>query len=132
MAMPLIAESVVVSRIVPLPQLRQELTAVERYVLGRVAIHTCNHDGAIPYIAPNRHQFSVALTLAAPDVRLLLASTHEYASFEEVAFRLSRLGRRMVQRVFRLVPLEDVLDREIEFDRMRALMRNEWEVMDIG
>jgi hypothetical protein len=109
------------------PRLRQELTELERYVLGRVAIHTCNHDGAIPYIAPNAYQFSVALALAAPDVRALLASTRDYASFRQVSFRLSRVGWRLVRRLFRLTPLEEVMEREIKFDRLRTLMRDVWE-----
>jgi hypothetical protein len=125
--MPQFAEPIVVANIVTLPQLRQELTEIERHVLGRVAIHTCNHDGAIPYVAPNAYQFSIALALAAPGVRALLASTREYVSFRRVSFRLSRVGWRLVQQLFRLAPLEEVMEREIKFDRLRTLMRDVWE-----
>lgn len=113
-----------------LPQLRQELTAIEVHVLKCVAAHTCNHSCAIPYIAPNSHQFSVALALAAPDLRLLLASTDTYTSFSKVSFRLSGFGWRIVQRLFHVIPQEEVVAREIEFDKMRTMMRNDWEAWD--
>ena len=130
MAVPLIAEPGAAANIVTLPQLRRELAAIELHVLKCVAVHTHNHGGAIPYIAPNSHQFSVALALAAPDLRLLLASTNTYRAFSKASFWLSGFGWRVVQRLFHVIPQEEVVAREIEFDKMRTLMRNDWEAWD--
>jgi hypothetical protein len=48
------------------------------------------------------------------------------------AFRLSRLGEVIARRVLRLVPVEEDMAREREFDRMRTLMRNRWAGWEAG
>lgn len=116
------------ANVLSLPRLDRELTPIEHYVLARVAVHTWNFNGQIPYRAPNRHQFAVALNLAAPDVRLLAASPWERGSYRRVTFRLSGFGERTVRWLFRLVPADDDQARAVAFDKMRALMRNEPEV----
>ena len=43
-------------------------------------------------------------------------------------FRLSRLGEAAARRVLHLVPAQADWGREREFDQMRELMRNKWEI----
>jgi hypothetical protein len=116
------------ARVVHLPRFAKELTPIERHILGCVAVHTWTHDGRNPFVAPNPHQLSVALGLAAPDVRLLTVAVSP-ASFRQ-SFRLTRLGKYVVQRLFQLVPAEDDQRRELEFTKMRRLMENTWEAYD--
>jgi hypothetical protein len=65
----------------------------------------------------------VAASLASPEVRLLVATASHLPSFS-----LSRLGEYVARRTLRLVPWEVDQAREIAFDRMRNLMRNDWEI----
>lgn len=115
------------ANVLVLPRRDRELQLIEQYVLARVAVHTWTFNGQIPYRAPNRHQFAAALALAGPGVRLLTASHWGGGSYRRVTFRLSGLGERTVRRLFHLVPAEAVQEREVAFDKLRALMRNEWE-----
>lgn len=98
---------------------------MERQVLTCVAVHHWNHGGSIPYRPPTAHQVRVARWLAGPDLRLLCR-----VGGRRPSFRLSRLGEVIAQRALRLVPAVADMAREREFDRMRALMRNEWETID--
>jgi hypothetical protein len=50
-------------------------------------------------------------------------------SFQQ-SFRLTRLGRRVVRRLFRLVPAREDQRRELEFTKMRRLMQRAWEPRD--
>jgi hypothetical protein len=108
-----------------LPRLAQELTPIERYILRCVAVHTWAHECAIPFVAPNTHQYAVALGLAAPGIPLLMVVVSP-GSLQQ-SFRLTRLGRYVVQRLFHLVPADDDQRRELEFTKMRRLMQNAWE-----
>lgn len=112
-------------RVVRLPRLVQELTLIERHILGRVAVHTWTHDGSIPFVAPNAHQFAVALGLAAPGIHLLEVVVSP-VSFRQ-SFCLTRLGAYVVRRLFRLVPAHADQRRELAFTKMRRLMQNAWE-----
>lgn len=119
------AASVASSSLAPvvlLPVVLHELAAIQRHILARVAVHTWTHDGSIPFVPPNAHQAAVAVSLAAPEVRLLVATASRPRSFS-----LSRLGEYAARRTLRLVPSEVDQAREVEFDRMRYLMRNDWE-----
>jgi hypothetical protein len=109
--------------ILRLPCISQELSIVERHVLTCVAVHHWNFGGSIPYRPPTAHQADVASWLAGPDLRLL-----SLLGGRKPCFRLSRLGEKIARRLLKLVPAEQDMAREREFDRMRALMRNEWEV----
>jgi hypothetical protein len=111
------------STVVLLPIVLHELAAIQRHILARVAVHTWTHGGSIPFVPPNTHQATVAASLAAPEVRLLVLTASCPASFS-----LSRLGEYVARRMLCLVPWEVDQTREIEFDRMRALMRNDWEI----
>jgi len=111
-----------------LPRVLHDLTLVQRHILGRVAVHSWTHDGAIPFIAPNAHQFAVALALAAPGVHLLEVVVSPI-SFRQ-SFRLTRLGGYVVRHLFRLVPAGDDRRRELEFTKMRQLMLNAWATHD--
>jgi hypothetical protein len=107
-----------------LPCVIYALDAMQKYVLGRVAVHNWTHRGEIPYIPPNPHQASIAFGLAVPGVRLLLPTSLM------PSYKLSRLGDIAVHRLFRFVDVNLDHDREREFDRMRALVRNDWETSD--
>jgi len=104
-----------------LARIQEELTPIERHVLGRAAVHCWRFDGDIPYAPPNAHQRAIAYTLAAPGVRLLREVT------ARPTFRLTGLGARIVKRLYRLVDEEWDIRREIEFWRMSVLMWNDWE-----
>lgn len=112
-------------RVVRLPRLVQELTLIERHILGCVAVHSWTHGNTIPFVAPNAHQFAVALGLAAPGVRLLEVAVSPVC-FQQ-SFRLTRLGAYVVRRLFRLVPAHADQRRELAFTKMRRLMQNAWE-----
>ncbi len=71
------------------------------------------------------HQLRVARSLAGPDLRVLLQ-----IGGRRPCFRLSCLGESVARRVLHLVPAQADQAREREFDRMRALMRNDWETID--
>jgi len=71
------------------------------------------------------HQEGVARVLAGPDLRLL-----SLLGGRKPCFRLSRLGEVIARRMLHLVQAEQDIAREREFDRMRSLMRNEWEIGD--
>jgi len=105
-----------------LPRILRDPTAIELHVLARIAVHSWGRE-AVPYYPPNDHQRAVALALSAAGVRLVIRTAGDRPSF-----RLSRLGERVARRVLRLVPADLDRKRELEFDRMRALMRNDWEV----
>jgi hypothetical protein len=115
-------------RVVRLPRLVQELTLIERHVLGRVAVHSWTHDGSIPFVAPTAHQFAIGLALAAPGVRLLEVVVSPI-SFQQ-SFRLTHLGAYVVRRLFRLVPAHEDQRRELAFTKMRQMMCNAWETHD--
>jgi hypothetical protein len=114
--------------VVRLPGLGQELTLIERHILGRVAVHAWTHEGTIAFVAPNTYQGTVALGLAAPGIRLLEMAVSPI-SFQQ-SFRLTHLGCRVVLRLFRLVPTRDDQRRELEFTKMRRLMQQAWETHD--
>ncbi len=109
--------------ILRLPCVPQEMSIVERHVLTCVAVHHWNFGGSIPYRPPTAHQEDVACWLAGPDLRLL-----RLLGGRKLCFRLSRLGEMIARRMLRLVPAEQDMAREREFDRMRSLMRNAWEI----
>ena len=111
-----------------LPRLVHELTLIERHLLGRVAVHSWTHEGAIPFVAPNAHQFAVALGLTAPGVHLLEVVVSP-VTFRQ-SFRLTHLGAYVVRRLFHLVPARDDQRRELAFTKMRQLMQNTWETHD--
>jgi len=113
--------------IIRLPRIPQELTVVQRHVLTCVAVHHWNFGGSIPFLPPTAHQERVARWLAGPDRRLL-----HMLRKRRSAFRLSRLGEMIARRLLRLTPAVEDMAREREFDRMRALMRNDWETNDDG
>src|SRR5258706_11962784 len=69
-----------------LPYSIRELSDIQRYILARVAVHGWTHGGSIPFVPPNAHQARVALRLAAPEMRLLIATSSRPRSY-----RLSRL-----------------------------------------
>lgn len=104
------------------------LSEIEGHVLSPVAVHCWTHDGAIPYIPPNRYQALVARRLAVRDVRLLLAFSIRRGGHS--AYCLSRLGEHVAHRVLDVVFASYDGEQECEFDRMRSLMRNEWEVSE--
>jgi hypothetical protein len=106
-------------------QVLHNLSRIQRHVLGRVALHSWTHNGDIPFVAPNAHQFAVAMGLAAPGVRLLDVAVSP-VSFQQT-FRLSRLGAYVVPRLFHLVAADEDQCRELEFTKMRRLMQNAWE-----
>jgi len=105
-----------------LPRILRDPTAIEAHMLARIAVHSWSRED-VPYYPPNEHQRAVALALSAAGVRLVT-----YTPGDRPSFRLSRLGERVARRVLRLVPADVDQRRESEFDRMRALMRNDWEV----
>jgi hypothetical protein len=107
-----------------LPHVLHDLTLVQRHILGRVAVHSWTHNGAIPFVAPNAHQLAVALELAAPSVHLLEVIVLPVSLRQ--SFRLTHLGSYMVQHLFRLVPAREDQRRECEFTRMRQFMYNDW------
>jgi hypothetical protein len=102
-----------------LPRMLHEFSEIQRHVLARAAMHSLRFDGKIPYIPPTPLHRDIAFSLA--DVRLLTLTS------KRPAFSLSRLGLLVVHRLFRIVPARWVIEREIEFEFMRALMRNHWE-----
>jgi hypothetical protein len=113
---------------VALPSVLYDLSVVQRHILARVAVHAWTHDGSIPFVAPNAHQFAVALGLAAPGIRLLEVSVSP-VSFQQ-SFRLTRLGAYVVRRLFCLVPAQDDQRREREFTKLRQMMHNDWGTHD--
>jgi len=114
--------------IVSLPRVLHDLSEVQWHILARVAVHSGTHAGAIPFVAPNPHQFAVALGLAAPDVHLLEVAVSPVSFCQ--SFRLTHLGCYVVRRLFRLVPADDDRRQELEFTKMRQLMHNDWETRD--
>src|SRR5258707_5972852 len=111
--------------VVALPRLLYELTDIQRHILARAAVHGWTHGGSIPFVPPNAHQALVAVRLAAPEMRLLIAASARHPSY-----RLSRLGQSAVRRVLHLVPAQRDQASEIEFDRLRTFMENAWETND--
>jgi hypothetical protein len=111
--------------ILRLPCIPQELSIIERHVLTCVAVHHWSHKGEIPYWPPTAHQEDVARWLAGPDLRLLQMWGKRWP-----CFCLSQLGDAVARRLLRLVPAKLDMAREREFDRMRSLMRNDWEIGD--
>jgi hypothetical protein len=114
--------------LVALPSVLYDLSVVQRHILARVAVHAWTHDGGIPFVAPNAHQFAVALGLAAPGIRLLEVAVSP-VSFQQ-SFRLTHLGAYVVRRLFRLVPAQDDQRREREFTKLRQMMHNDWATHD--
>jgi hypothetical protein len=108
-----------------LPCSIRELSDIQRYILARVAVHSWTHGGSIPFVPPNAHQASIAARLAAPEMRLLIATSGRRPSY-----RLSRLGQSAVRQVLHLVPAQRDQASEIEFDRLRTFMENVWETGD--
>jgi hypothetical protein len=90
-----------VAHIVVLPRLLCDLSEIEAYVLARVATHDWTCGGTLPYIAPTAHQRRVALGLAAPGVRLLVASSW---GRRRCVFWLTDLGDVVARRVLRMTP----------------------------
>src|SRR5690349_15800499 len=115
------------ANILPLPRLLHELSAIQRHVLGRVAAHGWTQGGAIPYIPPNAHQRDVARALADAPFRLVVASR---VAQRRASFRLTHLGELAARRLLPVVLTDTDRARECEFDRLRWLMRNEWETCD--
>jgi hypothetical protein len=108
-----------------LPCSIRDLSDIQRYILARVAVHSWTHGGSIPFVPPNAHQATVAARLAAPEMRLLIATSSRPRSY-----RLSRLGQCAVRQVLHLVPAQRDRAREIEFDRLRTFMEHAWETGD--
>jgi hypothetical protein len=104
-----------------LPRILHEFTDVQRHVLARIAVHTWRFDGEIPYTPPTSWQCEIAFVLAEADMRLLALVS------KRPAFRLTRLGIHVVSRLFHIVPARWSIEREIELEFLRALMRNKWE-----
>jgi hypothetical protein len=102
-----------------LPRMLHEFSEVQRHVLARVATHTMQYEGKIPFIPPTSVQKDIALSLV--DVRLLKLTSHQ------PAFQLSRLGLLVAHRLFRIVPVRWLVEQERGFEFMRALMTNHWE-----
>ena len=102
-----------------LPRMLHEFSEIQRQVLARATTHSLTFDGKIPYIPPTPLQRDIAFSLA--DVCLL-----NFIS-KQPAFQLSRLGFFVASRLFRIVPARWLVEREREFEFMRALMSNHWE-----
>lgn len=111
-----------------IPCLLHDLTEIQRHILARIVVHTCGHDASIPFIAPNSHQYAVALGLAAPGVRLLEVTVSP-VSYRQT-FRLTHLGRSVVRRLFHLISAREDQHREVEFTKMAKMMRNDWSTYD--
>ncbi len=108
-----------------LPRVLHDVSTIERHVLSCVATHCWTHQGSIPYRPPTAHQAVIADALAGPTMRLLTR-----VATRRPTYILSRLGESVTRRVLHVVcALEDRVG-EREFDRMRALMRNDWETID--
>jgi hypothetical protein len=116
------------TNLVAVLQVLHDLSRIQQHILGCVAVHSWTHDSAVPFVAPNPHQFTVAMGLAAPGVRLLDVVVSP-VSFQQ-SFRLSRLGAHVVPRLFLLVSADDDQRRELEFTKMRRLMQNAWETRE--
>jgi hypothetical protein len=110
-----------------LPWFLAELTPMQRYILARAATHTWTDGGSIPFRPGTGHQRAIAMSLATPDLPLLVAVAR---SRQRLAFRLSRLGERAARCVLRVMWAEADRACEEEFDRMRALVRNTWEISE--
>ena len=109
------------------PRLLEQLTEVQRHVLARIAVHTWNHGGSIPFYAPNAHQRAVAFSLGAPELGLVAPLVSLVASTPRLCFRLTRVGDAAARRVFNVLPSAVVERREAVYQRLCALMRNDWE-----
>lgn len=107
-----------------LPRILHELTALQRHILGRVAVHSWTHQGSIPFIPPNAHQAQAAFALAHPDVRLLLPISLE------PSFHITRRGELAVCRLFQVIPWRWSCEQERLFDEMQRFYRNKWETCD--
>lgn len=102
----------------------QDLSEIERHVLGRIALHEWTHGGRVPFSAPNAHQRAVAFRLAAPTRGLVSAASW---SARRTTFRLTDRGEVVTRAALRVVAAGPNHGWEVEFDRMQALMRNDWE-----
>jgi hypothetical protein len=97
----------------------RELTLIERHILARVAVHCYTHGGRIPFVPPNAYQAKVAQGLAAPSMQLLEPVV---ALNCQQSYWLTRRGKLVVRRLFKLVSLDEVMRREQTFEFFSALL----------